>query len=35
MPDFSFVDFNDKQRSLKEFRGKYLLVDFWGMWCVD
>ena len=35
MPDFSFVDFNDKQRSLKEFRGKYLLIDFWGMWCVD
>jgi thiol-disulfide isomerase/thioredoxin len=35
MPDFSFVDFNDQPRSLKEFRGKYLLVDFWGMWCVD
>lgn len=35
MPDFSFVDFNNQQRSLKEFRGKYLLVDFWGMWCVD
>lgn len=35
MPDFSFLDFNNQQRSLKEFRGKYLLVDFWGMWCVD
>ena len=35
MPDFSFVDFKDQPRSLKEFRGKYLLVDFWGMWCVD
>ena len=35
MPDFSFMDFNNQQRSLKEFRGKYLLVDFWGMWCVD
>lgn len=35
MPDFSFVDFNDQERSLKEFRGKYLLIDFWGMWCVD
>ena len=35
MPDFSFVDFRDQPRSLKEFRGKYLLIDFWGMWCVD
>ncbi|MDQ3800049.1 MAG: TlpA family protein disulfide reductase [Acidobacteriota bacterium] len=35
MPDFSFVDFEDKKRSLAEFRGKYLLVDFWGLWCVD
>ncbi len=35
MPDFSFVDFENKKRSLKEFRGKYLLVDFWGLWCVD
>lgn len=35
MPDFSFVDFENKKRSLKEFRGKYLLVDFWGLWCID
>jgi len=35
MADFSFVDFENKNRSLKEFRGKYLLIDFWGMWCVD
>lgn len=35
MPDFSFVDFEDKKRSLAEFRGKYLLIDFWGLWCVD
>ncbi|MBA3352751.1 MAG: TlpA family protein disulfide reductase, partial [Blastocatellia bacterium] len=35
MPDFSFVDFEGKKRSLNEFRGKYLLVDFWGVWCVD
>ena len=35
MPDFPFVDFEDKKRSLKDFRGKYLLIDFWGMWCVD
>lgn len=35
MPDFSFVDLEGKQRSLAEFRGKYLLVDFWGVWCID
>jgi thiol-disulfide isomerase/thioredoxin len=35
MPDFSFVDFEGKKRSLFEFKGKYLLVDFWGVWCVD
>ncbi|MBS1795294.1 MAG: TlpA family protein disulfide reductase [Acidobacteria bacterium] len=35
MPDFTFVDFEDKKRSLKDFRGKYLLIDFWGLWCVD
>ena len=35
MPDFSFVDFDNKKRSLSEFKGKYLLVDFWGLWCVD
>ena len=32
-PDFEFTDFNNKKRRLSEFRGKYLLVDFWGMWC--
>ena len=35
MPDFTFVDFDDKKRSLSEFRKKYLLIDFWGLWCVD
>lgn len=35
MPDFAFVDFENKKRTLAEFRGKYLLVDFWGLWCVD
>jgi thiol-disulfide isomerase/thioredoxin len=35
MPDFAFVDFNGKKRRLGEFRKKYLLIDFWGLWCVD
>ncbi len=33
MPDFEFTDFNNKKRRLVEFRGKYVLIDFWGMWC--
>ncbi len=33
MPDFEFTDFNGKKRKLSEFRGKYVLLDFWGMWC--
>ena len=32
-PEFEFTDFNNKKRRLSEFRGKYLLIDFWGMWC--
>ena len=33
MPDFSFVDLNGKKRKFSEFRGKYVLLDFWGFWC--
>ncbi|HEU4389457.1 MAG TPA: redoxin domain-containing protein [Blastocatellia bacterium] len=33
MPDFEFTDFNGKKRKMSEYRGKYLLIDFWGMWC--
>lgn len=32
-PDFSFQDFQGKTRNLSEFRGKYVLMDFWGTWC--
>jgi peroxiredoxin len=35
MPDFAFTDIEGKKHSLSEFRGKYVLVDFWGMWCPD
>lgn len=35
MPDFTFVDIDGRQRNLSEFRGKYLMVDFWGVWCAD
>ncbi len=33
IPDFSFVDLNGKKRKFSEFRGKYVLLDFWGFWC--
>ena len=33
LPDFTFTDFDGKKRKLSEFRGKYVLVDFWAMWC--
>ncbi len=33
VPDFQFTDFQGKKRRLSEFRGKYLLIDFWGTWC--
>jgi len=35
MPDFKFVDFESKSRTLSDFRGKFLLIDFWGLWCFD
>ena len=33
VPDFQFTDWKGKKRKLSEFRGKYVLVDFWGLWC--
>jgi peroxiredoxin len=33
LPDFEFTDFDGKKRKLSEFRGKYLLLDFWALWC--
>lgn len=33
LPDFSQPDTCGKPLSLKSFRGKYVLVDFWASWC--
>lgn len=33
-PDFVQVDLNGNQISLKNFRGKYILLDFWASWCI-
>lgn len=31
--DFNLPDTKDKPHSLKDYRGKVLIVDFWGTWC--
>lgn len=33
-PDFTQNDVNDKPITLSDFRGKYVLLDFWASWCV-
>lgn len=33
-PDFVLPDLSGQMVSLKEFRGKVVLVDFWATWCL-
>lgn len=33
IPDFSQQDENGKMVSITDFRGKYVLIDFWASWC--
>lgn len=32
-PNFTFKDINGKEVSLSDFRGKWVVLDFWGTWC--
>lgn len=32
-PEFSLKDLEGETRTLASFRGKYVLLDFWGKWC--
>lgn len=33
-PEFTLEDINGKQVSLADFRGKWVVLDFWGSWCI-
>lgn len=33
-PDFTLNDINGKPLSLSSLRGKYVILDFWGSWCI-
>lgn len=32
-PDFSIMGMDGKEIELKDFAGKYVLIDFWASWC--
>ena len=32
-PEFTIPDVNGKLVNLKDFKGKYVLIDFWASWC--
>lgn len=32
-PDFTLLDLNGEEVSLSDFRGKYVLINFWATWC--
>lgn len=33
MPDFAFLDGEDKPRTLADYKGKTVLMNFWATWC--
>ena len=32
-PDFTLLNLNDEEVSLSDYRGKYVLINFWATWC--
>lgn len=33
-PDFTLPDLSGRKVSLSQFRGKWVVLDFWGSWCI-
>ena len=33
-PDFTLMDINGKPLTLSSLRGKWVVLDFWGSWCI-
>ena len=33
-PNFELPDLQGNPRKLSSLRGKYVIIDFWGSWCV-
>ena len=33
-PDFTLMDINGKPLTLSSLRGKWVILDFWGSWCI-
>ncbi len=31
-PDFTLLDLNGKKRSLNDFQGKFIMLNFWATW---
>ncbi|MDX2414772.1 MAG: redoxin domain-containing protein, partial [Bacteroidales bacterium] len=32
-PDFDYLTFNNQEIRLSDYRGRYVVLDFWGSWC--
>ena len=32
-PDFEFTTLDGEHKKLSDYRGQYVLIDFWGSWC--
>ena len=33
-PEFKLITIDGEQISLNDFKGKYIVLDFWGTWCI-
>lgn len=35
LPDFKFIDINDKEQSLHQYQGRYILINIWSRSCKE